>query len=99
MTRHLSRRCRLPLSWHHPLPTVELAPSIAMGASLPERGASNTRAVMFLNRFADTTEPLDMTGTEEFRSLLASAADLGIPHVPSVRYVSRNVVLRQLRFH
>jgi len=54
---------------------------------------------MFLNRFADTTEPLDMTGTEEFRSLLASAADLGIPHVPSVRYVSRNVVLRQLRLH
>jgi esterase len=54
---------------------------------------------MFLNRFADTTEPLDMTGTEEFRSLLASAADLGIPHVPSVTYVSRNVVLRQLRLH
>jgi len=54
---------------------------------------------MFLNRFADTTEPLDMTGTEEFRSLLTSAADLGIPHVPSVRYVSRNVVLRQLRLH
>jgi pimeloyl-ACP methyl ester carboxylesterase len=54
---------------------------------------------MYLNRFADTTEPLDMTESEEFRSLLASAADLGIPHMPGVRYVSRNVVLRQLRFH
>src|SRR3954470_10900215 len=54
---------------------------------------------MYLNRFADTTEPLDMTETEEFRSLLASAADLGIPHERSVKYVSRNIVLRQLRFH
>jgi pimeloyl-ACP methyl ester carboxylesterase len=54
---------------------------------------------MFLNRFADTTEPLDLTETEEFRSLLTSAADLGIPHTPHVRYVSRNIVLRQLRLH
>ncbi len=54
---------------------------------------------MYLNAFADTSEPLDMTPTEEFRSLLTSAADLGIPHAPDVRYVSRNVVLRQLRFH
>jgi pimeloyl-ACP methyl ester carboxylesterase len=54
---------------------------------------------MFLNRFADTTEPLDLTETQEFRSLLTSAADLGIPHTPQVRYVSRNIVLRQLRFH
>ena len=29
---------------------------------------------MYLNRFADTTEPLDMTETEEFGLLLASAA-------------------------
>jgi pimeloyl-ACP methyl ester carboxylesterase len=54
---------------------------------------------MYLNRFAHTTEPLDMTGTEEFQSLLASAADLGIPHARDVRYMSRNIVLRQLRFH
>lgn len=54
---------------------------------------------MFMNTFADTAEPLDMTRTDEFRSLLASAADLGIPHSPDIRYVSRNVVLRQLRFH
>ena len=54
---------------------------------------------MYLNQFADTTEPLDMTQTEEFRLLLASAADLGIPHAPATPYRSRNIVLRQLRFH
>jgi pimeloyl-ACP methyl ester carboxylesterase len=40
-----------------------------------------------------------MTQSEEFRLLLASAADLGIPHAPDVPYRSRNIVLRQLRFH
>ena len=40
-----------------------------------------------------------MTGSDEFRSLLASAADLGIPHAPDVPYRSRNIVLRQMRFH
>jgi pimeloyl-ACP methyl ester carboxylesterase len=54
---------------------------------------------MYLNRFADTTEKLDMTQSEEFRLLLASAADLGIPHAPGVPYCSRNIVLRHLRFH
>jgi esterase len=54
---------------------------------------------MFLNTFAQTTEPLDMTQSEEFRLLLASAADLGIPHAPDVPYRSRNIVLRQLRLH
>ena len=54
---------------------------------------------MYLNRFADTTEPLDMTETEEFRLLLASAADLGISHAPEVPYRSCNIVLRQMRFH
>jgi pimeloyl-ACP methyl ester carboxylesterase len=54
---------------------------------------------MYLNRFADTTEKLDMTQSEEFRLLCASAADLGIPHAPSVPYWSRNIVLRHLRFH
>ena len=54
---------------------------------------------MYLNIFADGAAPLDMTGTEEFRSLLASAADLGIPHAPEVPYRSRNIVLRQMRFH
>jgi pimeloyl-ACP methyl ester carboxylesterase len=53
---------------------------------------------MFLNTFAATTQPLDMTDTDEFRSLLSSAADLGIPHTPTVAYQSHNIVLRQLRF-
>ena len=54
---------------------------------------------MYLNTFAQGTEPLDMTTTDEFRSLLASAGDLGIPHRSDVPYASRNVVLRQQRFH
>ncbi len=54
---------------------------------------------MYLNLFADTSEPLDMTGTDEFRSLLSSAADLRIPHDASVPYRSSNIVLRRMRFH
>lgn len=54
---------------------------------------------MHLNEFADGAEPLDMTTSEEFASLRASAADLGIAHASSVRYRSRNVVLRHQRFH
>jgi pimeloyl-ACP methyl ester carboxylesterase len=55
--------------------------------------------MMYLNAFADTTSPVDLTATAEFRSLVTSAADLGVPHTPSVRYVSRNVVANGLRFH
>src|SRR5687768_4734353 len=54
---------------------------------------------MYLNEFADTLAPRDMTGSAEFASLLQSAADLGIPHDPGVRYVSRHTVLRGMRFH
>jgi esterase len=54
---------------------------------------------MYLNIFAPGAAPLDMTGSDEFRSLLASAADLGIPHAPAVPYRSCNIVLRQMRFH
>lgn len=54
---------------------------------------------MYLNEFAPTSAPLDMTGLDEFDSLLRSAADLGIPHDRSVRYESRNVVVRHQRFH
>jgi pimeloyl-ACP methyl ester carboxylesterase len=54
---------------------------------------------MYLNIFAPGSAPLDMTGTDEFRSLLTSAADLGIPHVAAVPYRSCNIVLRQMRFH
>ncbi|HEY2330479.1 MAG TPA: alpha/beta hydrolase [Acidimicrobiales bacterium] len=54
---------------------------------------------MYLNEFADTLAPKDMTASPEFASLLQSAADLGIPHTPSSRYVSRHTVLRGMRFH
>jgi esterase len=54
---------------------------------------------MYLNIFAQGSQPLDMTATDEFRSLLTSAADLGIPHAPAVPYRSCNIVLRQMRFH
>src|SRR5580698_2366107 len=54
---------------------------------------------MYLNSFAHSGEPLDLTQSEEFRLLLASAADLDIPHAAAVPYRSCNIVLRQLRFH
>jgi pimeloyl-ACP methyl ester carboxylesterase len=54
---------------------------------------------MFLNEFADGLAPHDMSGSPEFASLLESAADLGIPHDPSVQYRSRQTVLRGMRFH
>ncbi len=54
---------------------------------------------MYLNAFASGQQPIDMSATDEFRSLLASATDLGIPHAPDVPYSSSNIVLRQLRFH
>lgn len=54
---------------------------------------------MYLNTFAQSTQPLDMTQTDEFRSLLSSAGDLAIPHEPHVPYRSCNIVLRQQRFH
>jgi pimeloyl-ACP methyl ester carboxylesterase len=54
---------------------------------------------MYLNTFAEGSEPLDMTATNEFRSLLTSAAELGIPHAPDVPYRSCNIVLRRMRFH
>ncbi len=54
---------------------------------------------MLLNDFADGLQPKDMTTTEEFALLLRSAADLGIPHDPAVRYQSCNTVVRNMRFH
>ena len=54
---------------------------------------------MSINAFAEGTEPLDMTELDEFDSLVQSAADLSIPHTANVRYVSRNLVARQHRFH
>ncbi len=54
---------------------------------------------MFLNRFSEGTDAVDMTVTEEFASLRLSAAELGVDHAATVRYVSRNTVLRGQRFH
>lgn len=54
---------------------------------------------MYLNNFAPDGAPLDMTGLDEFQSLLSSAADLSIPHSPHIAYQSRNIVLRRQRFH
>lgn len=54
---------------------------------------------MYLNNFAQGGAPLDMTGLDEFKSLLSSAGDLSIPHSPDIAYQSRNIVLRQQRFH
>lgn len=54
---------------------------------------------MQLNEMADGLEPLDLTKSPEFASLLQSATDLGIPHSPGVRYVSRQTVVGGHRFH
>lgn len=58
-----------------------------------------TLPLVYLNEFADSLEPRDMTASPEFESLLQSATDLGIPHRPDIRYVSRQTVVRGLRFH
>ncbi len=54
---------------------------------------------MYLNTFSSDLEPLDLTGLEEFASLLDSARDLDIEVPDEVRYISRNTVLRHQRFH
>ncbi len=54
---------------------------------------------MHLNAFSETSDPLDMTQTDEFASLLASATDLSIPHKPDIPYRSCNIVMRHQRFH
>ena len=54
---------------------------------------------MYLNEFSDNLAPLDLSRSDEFRSLLESAADLGIEAPQSVRYRSHNTVLRSQRFH
>src|SRR5262245_39480558 len=54
---------------------------------------------MLLNEFAEGRAPQRTSGWPAFASLLASAADLSIPHGPSVQYRSRHTVLRGMRFH
>src|SRR5258707_977981 len=54
---------------------------------------------MYLNEFADTLAPKDMSQSAELQSLVQSAEDLGIAVPSQVRYVSRNTVFRGMRFH
>ena len=54
---------------------------------------------MYQNEFAADLSPHEMTGTDEFRSLCQSAADLGITHSRDIPYRSRQTVVRRLRFH
>ncbi len=54
---------------------------------------------MYQNEFAADLSPHEMTGTEEFRSLCRSAADLGLAHSGDTHYCSRQTVVRRLRFH
>jgi pimeloyl-ACP methyl ester carboxylesterase len=54
---------------------------------------------VYLNKFATGLEPIDLTQSDEFTSLLQSAQDLDIDVTLPVRYQSRNIVLNGLRFH
>ena len=54
---------------------------------------------MYQNEFAADLSPHEMTGTDEFRSLCQSAADLGLAHSRDIAYRSRQTVVRRLRFH
>jgi len=54
---------------------------------------------MFLNELAESLDPRDLSRSQEFASLLQSAAELGIPHEPGVRYQSAHTVVRHQRFH
>jgi pimeloyl-ACP methyl ester carboxylesterase len=54
---------------------------------------------MFLNESAEGLTAKDMAVTDEFSSLLVSAADLGIAHGRQARYLSRQTVVRGHRFH
>lgn len=54
---------------------------------------------MFLNEFALDLSPKDMRTSSEFESLRQSAADLSVAHDADVRYLSRQTVVRGLRFH
>ena len=60
---------------------------------------AKTERSLYLNAFADGVDPIDMTKTSEFASLLESAGDLSIPHSPDIQYRSSNVVVRHQRFH
>ena len=49
-----------------------------IGGSQIEMNDATTDSGLYPNAFADTADPMDMTQTNEFASLLASAGDLSI---------------------
>ena len=55
-----------------------------IGGESSEMNDATTDSDLYLNAFADTANPMDMTQTDEFASLLASAGDLSIPHAPDI---------------
>jgi esterase len=54
---------------------------------------------MLLNEIAESLTPLDLTRSGEYASLVKSAAELGVPHEPTVRWLSGHTVVRWSRFH
>lgn len=54
---------------------------------------------MYLNAFATSLAPLDMTKTEEFASLIQSANDLNIPYQLPVQCYSKQTIVNGMRFH
>ena len=64
----------------------------------PAPSVTDERPV-YLNEFSDSLAPHDLSASDEFQSLLESAADLGIDAPDTVRYRSHNTVLRSQRFH
>jgi esterase len=54
---------------------------------------------MLLNEIAETLAPLDLTRSGEYASLVESAAELGVSHEPTVRWLSGHTVVRWSRFH
>ncbi len=68
-------------------------------ARLPGSVCYRTVDLMYLNDFAQGLTPLDMSRADEFASLRSSAADLGVSIGRSVRYHSRQTVVRGQRLH
>ena len=55
--------------------------------------------IMYLNVFAQSNDPLDMTAMPEFAQLVSSAETLGLAVPRQPKCLSRNVVVNGLRFH
>jgi len=60
---------------------------------------SSNQKAMYLSQFSESSQPLDLSQSDEFASLCESAKDLGIRFETPVRYASCNTVVRHQRFH